>query len=165
MNSRSLVILFVLVSGILISKKVTAQNARIIKLDELEMLLNHKSDTTYVINFWATWCKPCIKELPHFDNLTATFPGSKLKVVLVSLDFKRQFETGLIPYLTKNNIKSEVLLIDEPDYNQWIDKVDKSWSGAIPATLIINSKTGVRKFYEREFTLEEINSTVKPLLP
>ena len=129
------------------------------------MLLNNTSDSTYVINFWATWCKPCIKELPHFDKLNTTFPGAKLRVVLVSLDFKRQFETGLIPYLTKNNIQSEVLLIDEPDYNLWIDKVDKSWSGAIPATLIINSKTGVRKFYEREFTLEEINSTVKPLLP
>ena len=146
-------------------ESVSAQSARIIKLPELEALLNPDSDTTYVINFWATWCKPCIKELPHFENLTSTFPGSKLKVVLVSLDFKRQFETTLKPYLIKNNIKSEVLLIDEPDYNLWIDKVDKSWSGSIPATLIINSKTGIRKFYEREFTLEEINSTVKPLLP
>jgi len=165
MNLRSLVIILTIITGILSMKEVTAQNARIIKMNELEMLLNNTSDSTYVINFWATWCKPCIKELPHFDKLNTTFPGAKLRVVLVSLDFKRQFETGLIPYLTKNNIQSEVLLIDEPDYNLWIDKVDKSWSGAIPATLIINSKTGVRKFYEREFTLEEINSTVKPLLP
>jgi|SRR5688572_30406295 len=165
MNLRSLVILFAIISSVLSVNEVTAQNARIIKMNELEKLLNNTSDSTYVINFWATWCKPCIKELPHFDKLTTSFPGAKLKVVLVSLDFKRQFESVLIPYINKNNIQSEVLLIDEPDYNLWIDKVDKSWSGAIPATIIINSKTGVRKFYEREFTLEEINSTVKPLLP
>src|SRR6187402_3190585 len=146
-------------------ESVSAQSARIIKLPELEALLNPDSDTTYVINFWATWCKPCIKELPHFDNLTKNFPGSKLEVILVSLDFKRQFESTLQPYIKKNNITSRVLLIDEPDYNQWIDKVDPSWSGAIPATIIINKKLGIRKFYEREFTLEEINETVKPLLP
>ncbi len=144
---------------------VSAQEARIIKWAELETLLNPVSDTTYVINFWATWCKPCIKELPYFDQLKNNFPGRKLRVILVSLDFKRQFEINLKPYIIKNKIQSEVLLIDEPDYNLWIDKVHPSWGGAIPATIIINSSTATRKFYEREFTLEEINNTVKPLLP
>ncbi len=147
------------------STSAQAQSSKIIKWPELESLLNNKSDTTYVINFWATWCKPCIKELPYFDKLAETFTGKKIKVVLVSLDFKRQYETGLKPFLVKNNVVSDVLLIDEPDYNTWIDKIDKSWSGAIPATLILNNSTGVRKFYEQEFTLEEINNTVKPLLP
>jgi thiol-disulfide isomerase/thioredoxin len=142
-----------------------AQDTRIIKLPELEKLLNPESDTTYVINFWATWCKPCIKELPHFDALEESFPGSRLKVILVSLDFRRQYETVLLPYVSKNKVKSQVLLIDEPDYNSWIDKVDPSWSGAIPATLIVNKKSGIRKFYEREFTRDEINETVKTLLP
>ncbi|MDQ3049507.1 MAG: TlpA family protein disulfide reductase [Bacteroidota bacterium] len=155
-----LVLLFIIAST-----SSSAQTSRIIKWPELESLLNVNSDTTYVINFWATWCKPCIKELPYFDNLASTFAGKKIKVVLVSLDFKRQYETVLKPYLVKNNVVSEVLLIDEPDYNSWIDKIDTSWNGAIPATLILNNKTGIRNFYEREFTLEEINNTVKPLLP
>jgi thiol-disulfide isomerase/thioredoxin len=142
-----------------------AQTPRVIKWPELERQLNIKSDTTYVINFWATWCKPCIKELPHFDNLEKTFEGKKIKVLLVSLDFKRQLETTLRPYLEKNGVVSEVVLIDEPDYNSWIDKVDPSWSGAIPATLILNNRTGVRNFYEQEFTSEELYKTVKPLLP
>lgn len=141
-----------------------AQDAKIIKWPELENILSPKSDTTYVINFWATWCVPCVKELPYFDNLIAEFPGKKLKVILVSLDFKRQFETNLKPYLIKNQVKSEVLLIDEPDYNSWIDKVDKSWGGAIPATIIINSASGKRKFYEKDFTKDELNETVKSFI-
>ncbi len=156
---------YILLLLLLTATIVPAQSARIIKWPELESVIKSGSDTTYVINFWATWCKPCIKELPHFDKLVATFPGRKIKVLLVSLDFKRQFETNLKPYLLNNNVVSDVLLIDEPDYNTWIDKVDKSWSGAIPATLIINNSTGIRNFYEREFTLDEINKTVKPLLP
>jgi len=142
-----------------------AQSPRMIKWPELEAMLNTKSDTTYVINFWATWCKPCVQELPHFDKLEKTFAGQKIKVILISLDFKRQFETNLKPYLVKNKVVSDVYLIDEPDYDLWIDKVDKSWSGAIPATLILNNTLGTRNFYERDFTLEEINKTVKPLLP
>ena len=149
----------------ILALNTNAQKARIIKLPELEMLLNPQNDTTYVINFWATWCKPCIKELPHFDALEETFPGSKIKVILVSLDFRRQYESLLLPYISKNKVKSQVLLIDEPDYNSWIDKVDPSWSGAIPATLVVNKQSGIRKFYEREFTREEINETVKSLLP
>lgn len=157
---------YILFSGLMIfTFQVSAQSPRMVKWPELESLINHKSDTTYIFNFWATWCNPCVKELPHFDKLEKTFAGKKIKVVLVSLDFKRQFESNLIPYLQKNNIVSEVLLIDEPDYNSWIDKVDKSWGGAIPSTLIVNTSTGLHKFYEREFTLEEINTTVKPLLP
>ncbi len=140
------------------------QDAKIIKWAELENVLNPKSDTTYVINFWATWCVPCIKELPYFDNLNAVFPGKKLKVILVSLDFKRQFETHLKPYIQKNNVKSQVFLIDEPDYNAWIDKVDKSWGGAIPATIIINGAAGKRKFYEKDFTKEELSETIKPYI-
>ena len=143
----------------------SAQQARIIKLPELEKIISPVTDTTYVINFWATWCKPCIKELPHFDALESTFAGSPIKVILVSLDFRRQYESVLLPWIEKNKIQSQVLLIDEPDYNSWIDKVDPSWSGAIPATLIVNHKAGIRKFYEREFTREEINETVKTLLP
>ena len=86
-------------------------------------------------------------------------------MILVSLDFKRQYESVLLPYIDKNKVQSQVLLIDEPDYNSWIDKVDPSWSGAIPATLIVNQKMSIRKFYEREFTRDEINETVKTLLP
>ena len=89
-----------LVTAIL-SSAAMAQDARVVKWPELESLLNSKTDTTYVINFWATWCKPCIKELPHFEALEKKFSGSKIKVILVSLDFKRQYDSTLMPYLVK----------------------------------------------------------------
>ena len=45
------------------------------------------SGKVYLIDFWATWCKPCIKELPAFEELNARYQDKGLKVVLVSLDF------------------------------------------------------------------------------
>lgn len=130
--------------------------------NELEPLLNKKNDTTYVVNFWATWCKPCIKELPAFEKINEQYASQKVKVILVSLDFSGQMESRLIPFVKKRQIKSDVILLDDPDANGWIPKVNKEWSGAIPATLMYNQKG--RKFYERSFTYEEIETELKSIL-
>lgn len=149
---------------ILNSHSASAQEVRVIKLPELEQILAPENDTTYVINFWATWCKPCVKEMPYFEKLNEEMNNEKVKVILISLDFKRQVETQLKPFLIKNNIRSQVVLIDEPDYNSWIDKVDPTWSGAIPATIFINTNKQARIFHEKEFKYEELYSIVKPLI-
>lgn len=148
----------------LFSSQAASQIAEVIKLDNLKQMLSPESDTIYVINFWATWCKPCVKEMPYFEKLGANFADKKLKVILISLDFTKHLETQLIPYLKKNKIQSRVMLLDEPDANRWIDLVDPSWSGAIPATLVIHASTNHRSFYEKEFTYVELENIVKPLI-
>lgn len=123
----------------------------------LEKAVLSDSNTTYVVNFWATWCAPCVKELPHFEQLNSE--NKKVKVVLVSLDFKNQYEAKLLPFLKKKAIKSEVVLLTDKDYNTWLPAVDKDWSGSIPATLII--KNGKKVFVEKMFTsYEELNEYV-----
>lgn len=137
--------------------------SRIIKFHTIDSLLHQRSDTIVVLNFWATWCKPCISELPYFEELNKNYKTSKVKVILISLDFKREFETRVKPFIKKNNIASEVLLLDEPDYNSWIDKVDSTWSGAIPGTAVISK--GKKVFFEKEFTsYEELENIIKPLI-
>lgn len=125
-----------------------AQKASIVKFDAVEEILHSKSDSIQVINFWATWCGPCVKELPLFEKLNAD-TGDAVKVTLINLDFADKLDR-VNSFLSRKNIKSDVLLLDEVDYNTWIDKVDNSWKGAIPATLVINPKTGARKFTEKE---------------
>ena len=130
--------------------------------DELNTFLTKENDTTYVINFWATWCKPCIKELPAFEKLNADYSDEKLKVILVSLDFPDKIEKQVIPFIEKNNIKSQVVLLNDDDSNTWIPKVSKDWSGAIPATIIYSNTA--RKFYERSFTYEELVDEIKIIM-
>lgn len=120
----------------------------------LEYFLNRKTDTTYVVNFWATWCVPCVKELPAFEKLGQKYRGSKVKILLVSLDMPKMAETKLLPFIKEKQLESQVVLLRDPDANSWISKVNAKWSGAIPATLIYNKKS--RKFFEKSFTLEEL---------
>ena len=143
---------------------IRSQNVEMVKFPYVESLLKNTSDTTFILNFWATWCKPCVKEIPDLEKLNEKYSGKKIKIVLVSLDFKRQFETDLIPFVNKNKIKSTVVLLDEPDYNSWIDKVDKTWGGAIPVTVVLNNHKKFRQFFQKEIIFEELEKTIKPLI-
>lgn len=129
------------------------------KYADLEKAIVKENDTLYVINFWATWCAPCVKELPYFESLTQQTKGQKIKVILVSLDFKKQVETKLKPFLLKKKYTSEVVFLADQNFNSWLSKVDDSWSGAIPATWLI--KGNRRQFKEGDFeNFDELNTFI-----
>jgi thiol-disulfide isomerase/thioredoxin len=139
-----------------------SQEIREIDGDEIAILSRNSNDTTYVINFWATWCSPCVKEIDFFEEVHSSFQDSKVKVILVSLDFPNQVERRLIPFLEDKEITAQVMLMTDLDYNSWIERVDKSWSGAIPATLIFNRER--RVFLEQELTRDELFENVNQIL-
>ncbi|MEL0457578.1 redoxin domain-containing protein [Flavobacteriaceae bacterium SZ-1-7] len=127
-----------------------------------EKFLNKKDDKVYVINFWATWCAPCVKELPYFERLNAEFKDDGMEVILVSLDFPHLYENKLKPFIKERNLKSKVVALDDPDMNTWIPKVSESWTGAIPATIIYRNDH--RKFYEQSFDFEELKTELNQFL-
>jgi thiol-disulfide isomerase/thioredoxin len=124
----------------------------------IEPFLKMQNDTTYIVNFWATWCKPCIEELPHFEKIASNYSTQKIKVILISLDMARQVESSLIPFIKRKKLRSQVIHLRDPDANAWISKVDPNWSGAIPATVIYNKDK--RKFYEQSFSYEALEKEI-----
>lgn len=130
--------------------------------DGLKPLINRTGDKVHVVNFWATWCAPCIKELPYFEKINSDYTSKNVEVLLVSLDFPRQYESKLKPFIKKKNIQSKVVCFDDVDQNRWIPAIDTSWSGALPATIIY--KGNKRKFYEKSFTYEELENEIKQFL-
>jgi len=146
----------------LLTLNTFGQDIKLIDSDELATLSSKSSDTTYVINFWATWCSPCVKEIVHFEELHAKRGNSKLKVVLVSLDFPNQVEKRVLPFVEQKEISAPVKIMTDLDYNAWIERIDKSWSGAIPATLIYNKDR--RVFLEQELTREELLEHVTQIM-
>lgn len=133
-----------------------AQNVSIIGLDDLESRLENGKDTTYVVNFWATWCGPCVKELPYFEALEKANLGKNFKVLLVSLDFANQLGSKVIPFVKKKELVSEVVLMDEDRPNKWIPRVSDKWTGALPATLFVNTQKKTRHFHEGSFKEGEL---------
>lgn len=129
--------------------------------EELKSLYSPKNDTTYVVHFFASWCAPCLKELPIFVNLMTVPSDPKVKVLLVSLDAAKSYETALVPLIEKFHIPQTVLLLTEPNPNRWIGQVDKDWSGTIPCTLIVKNKGKVRRFFEHALSQDELIPLLK----
>lgn len=156
--------LFVFV--ILLSVSCKSEKKDTVELEVLDFngftpYLELNDSKTYVVNFWATWCAPCVKELPHFEMLQSKYKDS-VEVILVSLDFPHQYETKLIPFIQKHDLKSKIVVLDDPDMNSWIPKVDPQWDGAIPVTLIYNASK--RLFYSRTFSYQELETELKTFL-
>jgi thiol-disulfide isomerase/thioredoxin len=128
---------------------------KMLSLPQLQKRI-HNPDTVYVVNFWATWCKPCIAELPHFEKLQAVYKNQPLKVLLVSMDFESKLP-AVKAFARTHKLATEVFLATRKSDQELIDGIDKDWSGALPGTLIVNAKKGIRQFHEQAFTYDELN--------
>jgi len=148
-------ILIIFLSQFLVNSYSQQTNVESVNINQLKARFENSNDTIFFVNFWATWCKPCVEEMPLIENIQSSFKGIPVKVLLVSLDFKSQLESRLIPFIKENYIQSEVLILDEGNPNEWIPKVDKSWSGAIPACWIYHNKQEV--FHEGQVNLKIID--------
>ena len=155
-------LLLLLVLSLITITRAVAQDTPVKIYETFESLekdyFNIEDGKVHFINFWATWCKPCVAELHYIDALTEKY-GDDIKVTLVSLDFPRKISAKLIPFMEKNQLKSEVVLLDDGKVNEWINKVDPSWSGAIPISVLF--KDGTKHFYEKEFhSMEELDNII-----
>lgn len=144
------------------TKNTRSSEIKVYSFDEFSHWLEKETDSLYIVNFWATWCAPCVKEIPDFEKIYETYKDQKVKLLFVSLDFPNQLESRVIPFIERMGMKAQVVLLDDVRANRWIPLVDESWSGAIPATLIYNRE--FREFYAREFNFDELEEIIKPLL-
>lgn len=140
---------------------IAATKVPVVKIDDLNARMKSGNDTVYVVTFWATWCAPCVAELPYFEQIDSVYSEQKVKVILMSTDFKKDYKSRVIPFVETKKLHSEVNFLDEVYDNEWIPKVDSLWQGNIPATKIYNSKTKKSFFLPRETTFAELDSLIK----
>jgi len=146
---------------LMIVNSISAQPpVKVMDFNQLEKHITKKNNTVYIVNFWATWCQPCIEELPDFLKLNEQFKNKNFKLILVSLDFSNQIKKRVEPFLKKHNITSEVIVLDDLDANTWINKVDPSWDGAIPVTLLLQN--GKKTFHNGTINYTELYNLVQP---
>ena len=121
--------------------------------DQLNDRYFQVKDSLVIINFWATWCKPCVRELPDFNEAASKYKGQKVKFVFVSLDFLDTMEKSVVPFIKSNPFNGEVVVLADQDVNTWAINIDNNWDGAIPVTLAIkngkkSTKMGAFQNYE-----------------
>lgn len=136
-----------------------AQNIEVYDVDRLLQRVSN-NDTFYVVNFWATWCGPCVKELPEFDRLQKHYDGKPVKILLVSLDFKDAYPRKVQSFIHKKKLAHEVVWFSETNANSFIPKIDNSWQGSIPATWLVYRKQSYTNFVEGMTTAKRLDTLI-----
>lgn len=153
-GSGLVVLLFILTIG-----PSFGQEAKVVKLQELKQAIAAPGNGVRVINFWATWCGPCVKELPYFEKLSRD--RSDVEVLLVSTDLDLDPNPEKVHrFVKRKNLTAKVLILEVQPSNDWIDQLDKEWTGALPATIVVNTKTGKRKFVGQELHEGELEKLI-----
>lgn len=153
-----------LICCLLSTPGLSAQEIPFIKTEQLRQWLEADTDTVFVLNFWATWCGPCVAELPAFEKLREKYAAQKVEIVLISTDFKRNVESKVKPFVKRKNLRSRVVFMDEPNPDAFINLVDPDWSGAIPATLFVSKRKSKQIFFEKQLTFKELEAILLSVL-
>ncbi len=140
-----------------------AQQINKAKIEDITAYIQ-KTGHPLIINFWATWCKPCVEEIPLLQQTVQQNKSAKVELVLVSLDFPEAYPNDILDFIKKKNINATFFWLDETDADHFCPAIDKQWQGSIPATLIINSKNSYRKFFEKKISTKELDPAVKTML-
>lgn len=157
LTTRLLCIFLIGLVGIL---PLHAQSVPVLRFEQLKQRIDQPNDTLYVVNFWATWCAPCVKELPQFETLHKTHATQPVRVLLVSMDHPSTLSTKVIPFVRARKLQTPVVLLGETDLNTWVDKLVPEWSGALPMTLLLNNRRHVRQFIGKALKDGELVSII-----
>jgi len=133
------------------------------KLKDLQAAIKN-ADKPTIFNFWATICKPCVEEIPYFQQLTKKYDSAGVQLVLVSLDLSDAYPKQIASFASKHSFDAPIKYLDETNADLFCPAVDTNWSGVIPASLFVNNKTGYRKFFEEELSKEKLEKEIKAMI-
>jgi thiol-disulfide isomerase/thioredoxin len=154
---------FALVLCLMVNHQLRAQGIKKIKIEELTDYID-KSDHPLIVNFWATYCLPCIHEIPYFQAETKKYEKKGVELLLVSLDLSDYYPLKIAAFVNKQQYVATLFWLDESNADHFCPKIDKNWSGGIPSTLFVNNKTGYRRFFERQLTEPQLKENIFDLL-
>lgn len=152
---------FIILVSLFLGMSLPAQSIKKVSIIELERYIK-KSEHPLLVNFWATYCKPCIAEIPYFQKEISKYKNAEL--LLVSLDLPDAFPDKIVSFVREKNFKSTLLWLNETNADYFCPKIDKSWSGAIPSSFFVNNKTNYRRFFERQLTPQQVQANCRAMV-
>lgn len=131
--------------------------------DILTQVAKHRGKEAVVVNFWATWCAPCVEEFPMIVELVNEWQDKGLKIYFVSVDWLEQIDQTRT-FLEQQGVTGLSFIKDQKD-NPFIDGISGSWTGAVPFTVVYSKQTGdVVDYWEGKAPRERFEAAIRAAL-
>lgn len=147
---------------ILLASAVFSQQVKKVQITDVETYIKN-ADHPLVVSFWATWCAPCVEEIPWLQSAVEKFADKKVELVLVSLDFPKDYPAKVESFVKQRKFKATFFWLNETNADYFCPKIDARWDGNIPCTLMVNNKTGYRRFFNRQLTDRQVEPEITTL--
>lgn len=157
---RKIILIFAIGFSVI---SLSAQSIKKIKITALQDYIA-SSDHPLVVNFWATFCDPCVKEIPYFQTKVKEYSKYNVELLLVNMDLPAYYPARISDFAAKRKFSAPIVWLNETNADEFCPKIDKNWTGGIPSTLFINNKTNYRKFFERQLTEPQVEEGLRALV-
>ncbi|TMI89861.1 MAG: TlpA family protein disulfide reductase [Bacteroidetes bacterium] len=154
---------FFIVTFLLFVAIIHAQEIKSVKVTELSKTIQ-ESKTPLIVNFWATFCVPCIQEIPYFQELTQQYKSKNVSLIFVSLDLKEAYPAKVTAMAKKLKLAFPVMWLNETNADYFCPKIDTSWTGGMPSSLFVNNATGYHKFFEDQLSKEKLEKEIQEMI-
>lgn len=131
-----------------------------VKIGDIVRIID-SSKQPLIVSFWASWCSPCIHEIPWFEKNVAEYKDKGVKMLLVSIDFPWDYPKNLQKFIMQNNYQSQVVWLEDMKAAEYCPKIDSTWHGTIPVSLFVNNNTHFRQFFNRQVTEAQVQLLLK----
>jgi len=132
----------------------------------MEQAKSHTDREVVLLNFWATWCKPCVKEFPMIVELSRNYKKRGLIVYFISVDWLENEDQVKI-FLKAQGVKGISYIKDRQNDELFINDISNSWSGAVPFTILIDKQGNLAEQWEseksEEYFIKALEKVVDPI--
>jgi thiol-disulfide isomerase/thioredoxin len=159
MMKKILVLMVVLLVGLV----GMGQSIKKMKIGEVDTYIK-KSKHPVVVSFWATWCAPCVEEIPWLQEAVENHKGDSVELILISLDYANLYPKKINEFIKEKKFRATSWWLNETNADLFCPVIDAKWDGSIPVTLLVNNKTGYRKFVNRQMTDRQVEPEIQKML-
>jgi len=165
LSKPSLNVILALLLVLFASPAIIAEEAAEVKAvdaDQIKALIAEQQGKVVVLNFWATWCPPCIKEFPDLIKLYDTYESKGLQVIAVSMNEPEEVEE-IAEFMGEHKPRFPVYRAASTEEEFYAD-FDEKWWGEMPMTMVYDKAGNVVKMHKKPLTYEEFERDVKALI-